>query len=237
MIVPQLSKSNQHSPVSIQSLRKKGEIRMGFRSAGLVCAGMLCIAAVSRADPTQPWTTGSYFPSWSTVAATRVKPFTYAGSLTDQQKGARLADTIAHLQPGDRLEIGAGTYSVNRWWNVVLHGTAQRPIWIVAAAGAAPVITRPDANQNVMNVAASASDSTTFVCMRGLVFTGGSEMLRLYHCANVWIDSCTLHDGGGAALTTNTANTEYIYLTRNHIYNPGPPGETDEGMYLGANFG
>ncbi|MBD3419339.1 MAG: hypothetical protein GF398_04395 [Chitinivibrionales bacterium] len=66
-----------------------------------------------------------------------------------------------------------------------------------------------------MNVAASPGDTTTFVCFRGLEFTGGSSMIRLYRCANVWIDSCTLHDGGGVGITANSSNTEYLFITGN----------------------
>jgi hypothetical protein len=180
---------------------------------------------------------GTYFPSWANTAPVRTKQLAYNAGRTSEQNGAALADTIANLQPGDRLEIGAGTWSVNRWWSVVLHGTETAPIWIAAAPGASVVITRPDANQNIMNVAASAGDTTTFVCFRSLEFTGGSSMIRLYRIANVWIDSCTLHDGGGVGITANSANCEYVFITRNHIYNPGPAGFTAEGMYLGANNG
>jgi hypothetical protein len=112
---------------------------------------------------------------------------------------------------------------------------AQDPIWIVAAPGARVVLTRPDARQNVMNVAAADGDRSEYLCFHGLEFTGGSSLLRLYRCSQVWVDDCTLHDGGGVGITANSADTEYLYLTRNHIYHPGGPDTTSEGMYLGAN--
>ncbi|MBD3343971.1 MAG: hypothetical protein GF401_02790 [Chitinivibrionales bacterium] len=202
------------------------------------CAVMIILAAcclIVHADPTRPWTESSPFPSWKDTRPLRTITLTFDENKSSTQNGAALAEAIDSLIAGDCLEIGTGTYSVNKWWNVVLHGTWQNPIRIVAAEGAEPVITRPDANQNVMNVAAQSGDTTTFVCFRGLEFTGGSSMLRLYRCANVWVDSCELHDGGNVGITANSANTEYLYLTRNHVYNPGPSNATSEGMYLGAN--
>jgi hypothetical protein len=50
----------------------------------------------------------------------------------------------------------------------------------------------------------------------------------------VWIDDCHVHHTGDAAITANSANTERLYLTRNHVHHTSGFGE---GMYLGANDG
>ena len=133
------------------------------------------------------------------------------------------------------MEIGNGTWSVNSFWNVVIQGRADAPIWIAAAPGAAPVITRPDANQNVMNVGSGDGNVTRYVCFQGLEFTGGDTLIRLYHCENVWIDQCHIHHGDGVGITANTEDTRFLYITRNHIHHPGGADDSCEGMYLGAN--
>jgi len=202
-------------------------------AVSLIILGALSVSAA----PTEPWTMGSCFPSWASVTPTRTIQQNYIAGRSSTENGDTLAARVAALQAGDKLEIGAGTWSVNRWWNVVLHGTEAAPIWITAAPGASVVITRPNESQNVMNVAAAAGDTTTFVCFRGLEFTGGGALIRLYRCANVWVDSCTIHNGNGVGITANSTNCEYLFITRNHIYHPGRDSATSEGMYLGANYG
>lgn len=177
----------------------------------------------------------SYYPPWENATPTRTITLAYDASQSAVQNGAALRAAIAALQPGDRLEIGGGTWSINSFWNVVIQGTESAPIWIVAAAGATPIITRPDAAQNVLNVGSGAGNATRYVCFRGLEFTGGDTLIRLYHCENVWIDQCHIHHGSGVGITANTEDTRYLYITRNHIHDPGGASDTCEGMYLGAN--
>jgi hypothetical protein len=182
-----------------------------------------------------PWDAASYFPSWQSVSPARVISLSRNGAQSDEQNGAALQAAIAALQPGEMLQVGSGRWSVNAYWNVVIQGRAEAPIWIVAAPGATPVITRPDANQNVMNVGAGSGNVTRYVCFRGLEFTGGDSLVRLYHCENVWIDQCHIHHGGGVGITANSEDTRSLTLTRNHIHHPGGPGDTSEGLYLGGN--
>ena len=181
-----------------------------------------------------PWETGSYDPSWKNIAPTTTISFTYNGGQTPLQNGAALAAAILALQPGQRLEIGNGTYSINLWFDIVLQGTSAAPIWIVAAAGATPVLTRPDAAQNVVNI--GSGGLTRYLCLRGLTITGGSDLLKLYQVSNVWIDGCTLHDGGGVGIAANSADTDHLHITRNTIHRPNSgTAATGECMYLGAN--
>jgi parallel beta-helix repeat protein len=182
-----------------------------------------------------PWSSGSYFPAWQSIPPARTIPLSYNAAQTAEQNGAALKAAIAALQPGDKLQVGSGTWSVNSYWNVVIQGRADAPIWIVAAPAATPVITRPDDRQNVMNVGAGDGSVTRYVCFQGLEFTGGDTLIRLYHCENVWIDQCHIHHGGGVGITANTEDTRALTITRNHIHHPGGPGDSSEGMYLGAN--
>ena len=181
-----------------------------------------------------PWETGSYDPAWKGAAPTATIALTYDAGKTSLENGSDLADAILALQPGQRLEIGNGTYSIDRLFNVNLPGTATSPVWIVAASGATPVLTRPNASQNVINI--GQGGPTRYLCLRGLTITGGSDLLRLYDCANVWIDGCTLHDGAGVGIAANSHDTDHLHITRNTIHRPnGGTAATGECMYLGAN--
>ena len=182
----------------------------------------------------QSWLPDSPFPRWGTAPAVTI-PLAYDGSLSATQNGARLSAAIGALQPGQTLAIGAGTWSVPTRLDLHGAGTAAAPFRLCAADPAhRPVITRPDANQNVINMGSNAP--ARFWVLQDLELTGGSDLLRLYDCADVWIDGCWLHDGGGIGIAANTVDTARLWLTRNEIARPGP-GTTGEGMYLGANFG
>jgi hypothetical protein len=139
---------------------------------------------------------------------------------------------VEALKPGDKLEISAGTYSVERMWDLLVSGTEDAPIWIVAAKDARVVITRTDDQQNVLNV--GQGGPVQFLCLRGIEFTGGSHGVRLGHCSDVWLDQCRIHHTGQVCLSANSADTQRLYLTRNHIHHGAGHAE---GMYLGANNG
>jgi len=171
-----------------------------------------------------------YDPPWESIAPLRTIAFIYNASLSSDQNGANLKIAIQSLIPGDKLEIGAGTYSINSFTAVNLQGTAAAPIWIEAAPAAGVIITRPDANQNLINVGSGAP--ARYLCLRRLEFVGGSHGVRLFDCANVWIDQCKIRDTGDVGLSANAHDTDHLYLTRNEIWNTGGTGE---GMYLGGN--
>ncbi len=183
--------------------------------------------------PPPPPPLGSFSPPWAGVAPTRTLNISATGNAIPD--GAALAAAIAALVPGDELLIGPGTYSVNGFWSVDLAGTAAAPIWITGASGGPrPVLTRPDALENVLNVGAGGGPAR-YLCIRNLEITGGDSLVRLHDCRNVWIDQCYIHDGDGVGITANSADTSLLYITRNEIARPGGAGSTGEGMYLGAN--
>ena len=166
-----------------------------------------------------------YGPHWASIAPKRV--IKHASG-----DGELLVKAVAGLQPGDQLIINAGTYSVNRLWDIRVSGTADAPIWIVAEKGAKVVLTRPDAKQNVVNI--GQGGPVHHLCLRGVEITGGSHGLRLGQCSEVWIDQCHIHHTGAVCLSANSANSRRLFLTRNHLHHGGGHGE---GMYLGANNG
>lgn len=175
-----------------------------------------------------------YDPLWGTATPSSVISFDYNINLSSSQNGSNLRAAILALQAGQMLEIGSGTYTLpTQNFNLNLSGSASSPIWIVAKAGAIPIIYMPTTSKNIID-AGSASSPTAYVIMRGITFTGGSAGLRLHHVTNFWLDQCTIHNTGDAGITTNTQNTSHIYITRNHIYDTHGYGE---GMYLGANNG
>jgi hypothetical protein len=170
-------------------------------------------------------TDARYAPHWAHIAPKRVIRHTTVS-------GQSLVEAVATLQPGDQLVLAAGTYRVERLWDIQVSGTAEAPIWIVADENARVLITRPDANQNILNIGQNVP--VHHLCLRGLEFTGGSHGIRLGHCSEVWIDQCHIHHTGQVCLSANSADTRRLFLIRNHIHHGGGHGE---GMYLGANEG
>jgi hypothetical protein len=167
----------------------------------------------------------NYEPTWASIVPKRVIQHT-------DPDWASLVKSVEALTPGDMLEISAGTYCVERMWDLQLRGTADAPIWIVAAKDAPVIITRPNDQHNVLNV--GQGGPVQFLCIRGIEFTGGSHGVRLGHCSDVWLDRCHIHHTGQVCLSANSADTQRLYLTRNHIHHGAGHAE---GMYLGGNHG
>ena len=176
--------------------------------------------------------TQSVFPPWAQVAPAQTLSFTYNASKTSQENGATLETMIENLTPGTRLEVGAGTYTIDGLFQIDLTGTALLPIWIVAAPGAAPVLTRSNLSQNTVNI--GKTTSARYVALQGFEIVGGDTAVRLWDCQNVWIDQCHIHDCGGVGMEASTDNTALLYITRNEIHDTDGNGE---GIYLGANYG
>jgi hypothetical protein len=174
----------------------------------------------------------AYAPPWSIAEPTAVLSLAWDGNLSATQNGAALKAAALALQPGQRLELGSGTWSVDSFFSLDLAGTAQAPIWIAAASGATPVITRPDGNQNALNVGANLE--ARYLVLQGLEVTGGDTGIKIFRASQVWIDGCEIHDTLGAGIAANTFDNANLHLTRNHVHHTAG---TAEGMYLGANYG
>lgn len=183
-----------------------------------------------------PWETGRLTPQWADVPAQRTLTLTHDGTRSDEDNGRVLALMLRDLQPGDRLQIGPGRYSIAAKIQLDLSATAAAPVWIEAAdPQQQPVITRPDARQNVLNL--GESSPTQYVCLRNLEITGGSTLIRLHDCRRVWLDRCHLHHAGAEGVTANTRNTSHLFITGCHLHHFTQPEATGEALYLGANHG
>ena len=185
--------------------------------------------------PAQAWLPPSTFPGWGATPPATIVSIVYDPLQTSTANGSRLHTAIGALVPGQGLAIGPGTWSIPNRIDLNGVGSAMAPIWLFAAdPSQRPVITRPDALQNALNMGSNAP--ARHWVLRDLEITGGSDLLRLYDCAHVWIDRCFLHDGGGVGIAANTTNTDHLWITRNEIARPGP-GTNGEAMYLGGNYG
>lgn len=189
------------------------------------------LPSIEQSTMVAPSSPIKYYPTWYDVVPTTEFVFNYNSGQTSAQNGAALKSVISNLMAGDRLTIGTGTYTIDSLFDISLVGTASNPIWIVAASGATPVITRSNASQNTVNMGSGGPCS--YVCMRGIEITGGSIALRMYDCDNVWIDKCHIHDCEDNAIAANSVPVNNLTFTENEIHGTGGTGE---GFYIGGNF-
>jgi uncharacterized protein (TIGR03382 family) len=140
-----------------------------------------------------------------------------------------LIGAVASLQPGDELVVGGGTYNLTQRFGISLQGTEAAPIVIRAADGETPIVTRPDAGQNAVNI-----EDAAWVELRGLEITGGSHGIRIADSDFITIEGCHIHDTGDVGLSANVPGSDYegLRFLRNHIHHTN---DTGEGMYLGCN--
>ncbi|MFO0555856.1 MAG: right-handed parallel beta-helix repeat-containing protein [Polyangiaceae bacterium] len=140
-----------------------------------------------------------------------------------------LQASVSALNPGDELVLGGGTYNLSQRFAIDVQGTAAMPIIIRAKDGETAIITRPDANQNTINV-----ENAAYVELRGLEVVGGSHGIRITASSFITIDGCHVHDTGDVGISANVPGSSYDHLTivNNHIHNTAGTGE---GMYLGCN--
>ncbi|MCP3914311.1 MAG: right-handed parallel beta-helix repeat-containing protein [bacterium] len=176
---------------------------------------------------------GPYAPPWADAQPTEVLQYWYDPASNQYENGDMLKETIRALQPGQKLEIGGGTYSIESLFNISLQGTPDHPIWITARGGDAQVvITRSNAAQNVINIG-QVEGASEYIVLQGLEIVGGSIGLRVYEGRQLWLDQLHIHNTGDAALSANRHDNDHLYITRNHIHDTHGYGE---GMYLGGNF-
>ncbi|HEX6810664.1 MAG TPA: right-handed parallel beta-helix repeat-containing protein [Planctomycetota bacterium] len=195
----------------------------------------LCSLLLAANAVAQSWLPTSPFPEWGATPPSSVASITYDPQIPAVANGAQLHAAILSLSAGEGLAVGPGTWVVPNRLDLNGTGTPQAPIWLYALdPQQKPVITRPNEQQNVINIGSNAA--ARYWVVRDLELTGGSDLIRLYDCSNVWIDQCYLHDGGGVGIAANSNDIDHVWITRCEIARPGP-GTTGEGMYIGANYG
>jgi hypothetical protein len=142
--------------------------------------------------------------------------------------GDSFESAVENLQPGDILTVHGGTYSSAGRISITVVGTGSVPVLIQAATGETPLITRPDANQNVINIEGSAA----YLTIRGLEIVGGADGINLSgQNHHVTIEDNHIHDVGEVGLNFRN-NAHHLLIRRNHIHHTH---DTAEGMYIGCN--
>lgn len=139
--------------------------------------------------------------------------------------------TLQGLKAGDTLTFTAGTYTATGKLAVTFAGTAAAPIIVQGLAGA--VITRPNANQNLMDIQAGS-----YFTIQNLEFIGGSKGLRFGETGaitNAIIQGNSVHGTATTAITFNDVGKTYdkISILKNEIYDTG--SEESECLYMGCN--
>jgi hypothetical protein len=101
----------------------------------------------------QGWLPPSPYPSWGATTPATIFTINYDPTLPPVANGARLHVAILGLLPGQGLAIGPGTWTVPSRLDLSGVGTPQAPYWLFAAIPSQrPVITRPNAAQNAVNM-------------------------------------------------------------------------------------
>lgn len=140
------------------------------------------------------------------------------------------------LQPGDELVLNDGVYAQGCARRLTINGTAAQPIVIRAAAGASPLITRPeDSGCCHNNIELSGSHFE----IRGLRFQYGSIGVRFLSSDHIVFEGNEIFDTRNNALSMNSGDTDSHILRDNHIHDAGlGSGNTEgEGMYIGCHSG
>ena len=94
----------------------------------------------------------TYAPAWYANRSKVTHEISQRATETSRDAGLRLYAALQRLTAGDHLLIRAGTYNVDRWLSIRARGTEQKPIVIRGAPGETVIITRPDAEKNVIDI-------------------------------------------------------------------------------------
>lgn len=153
--------------------------------------------------------------------------------------------TVARaLRAGDELVLHGGVYAQSCQRRIRdIHGTADQPIVIRAAAGETPILTRPrerngEYSQNNLEI-----ENVSYLVLRGLTLQGGSTGLRFMgRTAHITVEDNEIFETGNNAIAMNSGDSDSFLIRRNHIHHTGllpeAAGETEgEGLYVGCHDG
>jgi hypothetical protein len=145
--------------------------------------------------------------------------------------GADVEVEINLLGPGDELVLRGGLYTLptDRFSIDNAAGTAVAPIVVRSKTGERARLTRPDVNQNLIDIG-----SASYFTFKDIDFEGGSAGLRFQGGSHITVDGCQIYNTDDVALRANDTGVTYdsFHIVRNHIHDTGGTGE---GMYLGCN--
>lgn len=153
-------------------------------------------------------------------------------------------DGIAHaaalLRPGDELVLHDGIYCQTGRRLIAASGTARRPIVIRAAAGAAPLLTRPEDPHGPQRHEGTEVDGAHLL-LRGLRFHRGNRgLVFLAGAHHITLEDSEVAYTANNAVTLNDGDTDSFVIRRNHIHHTGRlaaahGGTEGEGLYVGCN--
>lgn len=161
-----------------------------------------------------------------------------AGSCPPEDGIARAA---AALKPGDELVLTDGVYCQTGQRLIAVSGTAVKPIVIRAAAGAAPLLIRPEDPRGPQRHEGTEVDGAHLM-LRGLRFHHGNRGLVFHPGAHhITLEDSEIAYTANNAVTLNNGDTDSFVIRRNHIHHTGNldlvHGATEgEGMYVGCNW-
>ncbi len=152
-----------------------------------------------------------------------------AAAVVNVSPGDDVEAAINAAQPGDEIVLADGEYVLGDRFGISIAGTEAAPIVIRAADGASPLLHRPNADQNIVDI-----DSATWVEIRGIRFQGGSAGIRISAADHLTIEGCEIFGTDDVALRANDGGATYqsMHVVGNHIHDTN---NTGEGMYLGCN--
>ena len=176
----------------------------------------------------------AYDPSWGSATPDNVVSYDYNSGLTTQQNGEALRVAIQNLVPGERLDIGAGTYTMLNKIDMTQLGTPTQPVWVSAKLGESVVITHPTTSENVLNL--GDASAARCIAIQGIEFTGGNAGIALGDAEDIWIESCHIHNTASAGILGETDNTPLLFITRNTIHDLGGTGEAIKLGTTGGGF-
>ncbi len=186
------------------------------RGAGTFVRGA-CLAAAA----------GTMLPAVPASAATI--------EITPASDWVGLLNDPTSLAPGDEVVFGAGVYSTSTRLSLGQRGTAGQRIILRAADGAHVTITRPNANQNVLNL-----EGAQYLTLKGFEITGGSTGVRINSGGGIQpkfivLDGNHIHHTGNAAVSANIDGNTYegMHFLNNEVDHTSAEGE---GFYLGCNY-
>lgn len=176
---------------------------------------------------------GPYFPPWSVLEPGSGTAFNYNSSQTSAQNGTALLSAINALTAGQKLIVGAGTYTLPANAQINRAGTVTNPIWVVAASGPAPILTISGTTTDVIGIGQTGTGTTAqYLALRGFEISGGRKGVSVNKANNIWLDQLNVHDGSNGGIhagQSGIANNSFIYITRSQIRNTGEPVGVQKG--------